>query len=114
MRSGPIQLQQQIIRVIVRRLRGLWGYWDGRSEIHIDDRCDAIEYLTTWVHEVTEAANDIYDIGLRHDQIESIEAAIVQSLLTYPGSNAMLRAAIELYRRLGLGAAKPPKAKRDA
>lgn len=56
-----------------------FGYYDVvGGDITIDDQLsDEIAY-SIYIHEVIEAINDLYSIGLKHKQIEALERALCE------------------------------------
>lgn len=64
------------IRIVFNQLDGICGeYIHAKSLIKIDPTIEKSLQVSTFIHEVTEAINIIYDVGLEHHQVLLIEAA---------------------------------------
>jgi hypothetical protein len=54
-------------------------YLPGKLKIEIDPGISEDKAMMTFIHEIIEAINTIYDVGLKHHQINLLEAGLAST-----------------------------------
>lgn len=82
-RLGEVHIGSQEIQVYSTPLKDAYGFCvpleDGETAILIDSGLSDLQVKRTLLHEILEAGNDIFDLGLDETKIRVLEQVITQA-----------------------------------